>query len=112
MNNTVYNTKKEKLKNQLSNLNQKQFDKAILKSIGNDKLETFTMWQEPTIEEYQKEIARLNKIIDELEKELKSDLDVYICSRQNGKTFRYAEKLVKSMLLDKLQELKEEGKNE
>lgn len=67
MNNIVFNTKKEKLKNRLTNLNQKQFDKAILKSIGNDKLETFSMWQDPSIEEYQNEIARLNNCINKIQ---------------------------------------------
>ena len=54
-----------------------------------------------------KEIDRLNKIIEELEKELRKDMEVYICGKSNGKTFRFVEKMVKAYYLDKLKELKE-----
>ena len=40
-----------------------------------EKIQIFTRYQDPTIEEYKKEIDRLNNIINALEKELK---DIYV----------------------------------
>ena len=73
----------------------------------NTNIEILTRWQDTTIEEYKKEISRLNNIIEELEKELRKDMEVYICGRSNAKTFRFVEKMVKAYYLDKLKELKE-----
>ena len=58
--------------------------------------------------EKNKEIERLNNIINELEKTLKDDtIDVYCCTRSSQKTMKSALIACKMILLDKLQELKE-----
>ena len=62
-------------------------------------IEIFTRWVDPTIEEYKKEIDRLNNIIDELEKALKEENDCYDVVG------------VATRMLDTLKELKE-NKNE
>lgn len=56
-----------------------------------------------------KENKRLNNIINELEKELREgSFDVYFCSTNTQKTFKSNEIIIKSLILDKLKELKEE----
>ena len=59
-----------------------------------ENVETFTRWQDPTVEEYKKEIDRLNNIINELEKWIESKID----------TVKYNSF---DEVLDKLKELKE-----
>ena len=57
----------------------------------------------------EKEIKRLNNIINELEKELQEgSFDVYFCSTNAQKTFKSNEIIIKSLILDKLKELKGE----
>ena len=54
------------------------------------------------------ENERLNNIINELEKELREgSFDVYFCSTNTQKTFKSNEIIIKSLILDKLKELKE-----
>ena len=54
---------------------------------------------------------RLKNIIDELEKELREgSFDVYFCSTNTQKTFKSNEIIIKSLILDKLKELKENNK--
>lgn len=58
-----------------------------------------------------KELNRLNNIINELEKELREgSFDVYFCSTNTQKTFKSNEIIIKSLILDKLKELKENNK--
>ena len=64
-------------------------------------VEIFTRWQDPTIEEKDKEIDRLNNIISELEKWLKEKQILYGINQQG---FSWG---VCGDALDKLQELKE-----
>ena len=57
------------------------------------------------------ENERLNNIINELEKELREgSFDVYFCSTNTQKTFKSNEIIIKSLILDKLKELKENNK--
>ena len=66
---------------------------------------------EKTVENTLNEIDRLNNIINELEKELREgSFDVYFCSINTQKTFKSNEIIIKSLILDKLKELKEENK--
>lgn len=68
------------------------------------------------IEELSKDVDMWNKkyneqfdIINELEKELREgSFDVYFCSTNTQKTFKSNEIIIKSLILDKLKELKEE----
>lgn len=54
-----------------------------------------------------KEIERLNNIINGLEKELQQgSFDVYFCSTNTQKTFKSNEIIIKSLILDKLNKLK------
>ena len=60
------------------------------------------------IDEKDKEIERLNNIINELEKWLnEGTIDVYFCSTSSQKTFKSNEIIIKAMILDKLKKLKE-----
>ena len=60
------------------------------------------------LKEKDNEIDRLNNIINELEKELREgSFDVYFCSTNTQKTFKSNEIIIKSLILDKLKELKE-----
>ena len=59
------------------------------------------------------ENERLNNIINELEKELREgSFDVYFCSTNTQKTFKSNEIIIKSLILDKLKELKNGDNNE
>lgn len=61
------------------------------------------------VEQLEKEIKKLNNIINELEKELREgSFDVYFCSTNTQKTFKSNEMVIKSLILDKLKALKEE----
>ncbi len=60
-------------------------------------LQKFNRWQDPTIEEYKKEIERLNNIINELERHIKTLVYQDI----------YGEQIIDS-ILNKLKELKGE----
>ena len=62
-------------------------------------METLTRWEDPTIEEQQKEIHRLNNIINELEKDLEEKIDEDRLNLLSNCHWRY--------VLDKLHELKE-----
>ena len=54
-----------------------------------------------------KEIERLNNIINEMEKELKEDYKIWMCnSRSNGKSVKFGIDVCKSHFYNKLQELK------
>ena len=69
-----------------------------------ENVETFTRWQDPTIEEYKKEIDRLNNVIDGLEKWLEEKQQEY-----EG-IYDYYERscyLFSKEILDKIKELKE-----
>ena len=66
----------------------------------NTNVEIITRWQDPTIEEYQKEIERLNNILDEIEKYIKENSWYYNTS--DG-----CQWIDQFKLLDKLKELKE-----
>jgi len=68
----------------------------------NTNVEIITRWQDPTIEKYQKEIDRLNNIINELEKWLKEDL------KQVYRDAGYRNNIINEVL-DKLKELKDEN---
>ena len=65
-----------------------------------ENVETFTRWVDPTIEEKDKEIKRLNNIINELEKWLKEDKEYAMNNFECGRCFNMFN------ILDKLKELK------
>ncbi len=55
-----------------------------------------------------KEIDRLNNVINELEKELNKDYETYICKNKSyGKTFKAGANIYREHILHKLKELKE-----
>lgn len=76
----------------------------------NTNIEIITRWQDPTIEEYQREIERLNNIINELENIINKmiydgytdGLTGYFATTENSE-FGVRGKI----LLNKIQELKE-----
>ena len=64
-------------------------------------------------EEKDKEIERLNNIINKLEKELREDYKVWLCnSRSNGKSVKFGIDVCKTHFYNRLQELKGSDSNE
>ena len=55
----------------------------------------------------QEENQRLNNVLNELEKIIQSDAKIYCCSESAMKSFKTAERIYKSYLLNELKELKE-----
>ena len=77
-----------------------------------ENVETFTHWVDPTIEEKDKEIHRLNNIIDELEKELEFEINDYngnidLETRNIDSEFLRGNAWEADYLLNKLKKLKE-----
>ena len=93
------------------------FEKRFNVKYDEQGVEKFTCWLDPTIEEYKKEINRLNNIISELEKTLKQD--IYKLDDKENPLFyedsfiKYAteRRLTYIYILDKLKELKEKNKD-
>ena len=74
-----------------------------------ENVEKFTHWVDPTIEQKDKEIERLNNIIDELEKDLE---EVFIKMKEKqvrigGRGYYYTDLIPIEDVLDKLKKLKE-----
>ena len=61
------------------------------------------------IKEKDKEIERLNNIINELEKELREDYKIWMCkARENGRSVQFGIDVCKTHFYNRLQELKGE----
>ena len=89
--------------------------KQLLDYITNlqEEMDRLINLNKQLVEECQRlddEEIRLNNIINELEKELREgSFDVYFCSTNTQKTFKSNEIIIKSLILNKLKELKEEN---
>ena len=60
--------------------------------------------------EWKLENQRLNNVLNELEKIIQTDTEIYCCSESAMKSFKSAETIYKSYLLNKLKKLKESDK--
>ena len=109
----MYQEQLEEKEKQIKALNETalQLDKKI-KSLY-EALDIKNRDKARICEEKNKEIERLNNIINKLEKyinETKIEEFENTYGRRNGKVFRQAEVIICNMILDKLQELKDSDK--
>ena len=83
--------------------------KALLKRDDLDLDKFYSTDIKMMVKVAQQELKKKDNIINELEKELREgSFDVYFCSTNTQKTFKSNEIIIKSLILDKLKELKEE----
>ena len=80
----------------------------------NQRLKEEYIMLQNASEEYEdkllKENQRLNNVLNELEKIIQTDTEIYCCSKSAMKSFKSAETIYRSYLLNKLKELKESDK--
>lgn len=82
--------------------------KALLKRDDLDLDKFYSTDIKMMVKVAQQELKKKDNIINELEKELREgSFDVYFCSTNTQKTFKSNEIIIKSLILDKLKELKE-----